>query len=145
MRSKTLGINVRVTPEEKEKLLKNAGYCALSLSEYLRRLGLGKDVEATVREKEYRVFRQLKQLKADCEQLETSEISRRIDEILKELRSAEIVCVILASRPFILPKVVTVNLVRAHPNTPQRKEEHDETKNQKTVLAFPAGRQRVKT
>ena len=44
MRSKTLGINVRVTPEEKEKLLKNAGYCALSLSEYLRRLGLGKDV-----------------------------------------------------------------------------------------------------
>ena len=39
MRSKTLGINVRVTPKEKEKLLKNAGYCALSLSEYLRRLG----------------------------------------------------------------------------------------------------------
>lgn len=86
MRSKTLGINVRVTPEEKEQLLKNADYCALSLSEYLRRLGLGMNVEATVREKEYRVFRKLKQLKADCEQLETSEISRRIDEILKELR-----------------------------------------------------------
>ena len=86
MRNKTLGINVRVTPEEKEKLLKNAGYCALSLSEYLRRLGLGKDVEATVREKDYRVFRKLKQLKADCERLEKSEVSRRIDEILKELR-----------------------------------------------------------
>ena len=86
MRSKTLGINVRVTPEEQEKLLKNAGYCALSLSEYLRRLGLGKDVEATVREKEYRVFRKLKQLKADCEQLETSEIALRIDEIVQELR-----------------------------------------------------------
>ena len=28
MRSKTLGINVRVTPDEKEKLLKNADYCA---------------------------------------------------------------------------------------------------------------------
>lgn len=86
MRSKTLGINVRVTPEEKEKLLKNAEYCALSLSEYLRRLGLGMNVEATVREKDYRVFRKLKQLKADCERLEKSEISRRIDEILKELR-----------------------------------------------------------
>ena len=86
MRSKTLGINVRVTPEEKEKLLENAEYCALSLSEDLRRLGLGMNVEETVREKEYRVFRKLKQLKADCEQLETSEISRRIDEILKELR-----------------------------------------------------------
>ena len=86
MRNKTLGINVRVTPEEKEKLLKNAGYCALSLSEYLRRMGLGKDVEATVREKEYRVFRKLKQLKADCEQLETSEIARRIDEIIDEFK-----------------------------------------------------------
>ena len=85
MRNKTLGINVRVTPEEKEKLLKNAGYCALSLSEYLRRLGLGKDVEATVREKDYRVFRKLKQLKADCERLEKSEISRCIDAILKQL------------------------------------------------------------
>ena len=41
MRSKTLGINVRVTPEEKEKLLKNADYWSLSLSEYLRRLGVG--------------------------------------------------------------------------------------------------------
>ena len=86
MRSKTLGINVRVTHEEKEKLLKNAGYCALSLSEYLRRLGLGKGVEATIREKEYRVFRKLKQLKADCEQLETSEIARRIEQIIDEIK-----------------------------------------------------------
>lgn len=86
MRSKTLGINVRVTPEEKEKLLKNADYCALSLSEYLRRLGLGKEVEATVREKDYRVFRKLKQLKADVPHLERGEITRRIDEILQELR-----------------------------------------------------------
>ena len=96
MRSKTLGINVRVTPAEKEKLSENAYYCGLSLSEYLRRLGLGKDVEATVREKDYRLFRQLKQLraailqlakqlKADCERLEKSEISRCIDAILKQL------------------------------------------------------------
>ena len=86
MRSKTLGINVRVTPEEKEKLLKNAGYCALSLSEYLRRLGLGKDVEATVRKKDYRLFRQLKQLRAAIPQIEKDEIIRCIDAILKELR-----------------------------------------------------------
>lgn len=86
MRSKTLGINVRVTPEEKKKLLQNADYCALSLSEYLRRLGLGKNIEATLREKDYRIFQKLNQLKADCEQLEKDEIVRRIDEILKELR-----------------------------------------------------------
>ena len=84
MRSKTLGINVRVTPEEKEKLLKNADYCALSLSEYLRRLG--KDVEATVREKDYRLFRQLKQLRTAIPQLAKDEIIRCIDAILQELR-----------------------------------------------------------
>ena len=86
MRRKTLEINVRITPEEKEKLLKNADYCAFSLSEYLRRVGLGKNIEATIQEKEYRVFRKLRQLKADCEQLETNEIASRIDEILQELR-----------------------------------------------------------
>ena len=86
MRSKTLGINVRVTPAEKEKLSENAFYCGLSLSEYLRRLGLGKDVEATVREKDYRLFRQLKQLRAAIPQIEKDEIIRCIDAILKELR-----------------------------------------------------------
>ena len=86
MRSKTLGINVRVTPAEKEKLSENAYYCGLSLSEYLRRLGLGMNVEATVREKYYRLFRQLKQLRAAIPQLEKDEIIRCIDAILKELR-----------------------------------------------------------
>ena len=86
MRSKTLGINVRVTPAEKEKLSENAFYCGLSLSEYLRRLGLGKDVEATVREKDYRLFRQLKQLRAAIPQLAKDEVIRCIDAILKELR-----------------------------------------------------------
>ena len=86
MRNKTLGINVRVTPQEKEKLLKNADYCSLSLSEYLRRLGLGKDVEATVREKDYRLFRQLKQLRAAIPQLEKDEIIRCIDAIIDEFK-----------------------------------------------------------
>ena len=86
MRSKTLGINVRVTAAEKEKLNENAFYCGLSLSEYLRRLGLGKDIEATIREKDYRVFRLLKQLKSDTGLLEKDEIIRRIDLVLEELQ-----------------------------------------------------------
>jgi hypothetical protein len=36
MRSKNYGINVRVTEQEKQKLLENARFCSLSLSEYLR-------------------------------------------------------------------------------------------------------------
>ena len=43
MRKRTLGINVRVTEKEKEKLLQNAKFCSISLSEYLRKSGLGKD------------------------------------------------------------------------------------------------------
>lgn len=48
MRSKNYGINVRVTEQEKQKLLENARLCSLSLSEYLRRLGLGKEVKAAM-------------------------------------------------------------------------------------------------
>ena len=86
MRSKTLGINVRVTPEEKEKLLKNADYCALSLSEYLRRLGLGKDIKAATDEKIYKTFRLIRQLKKDFDSLERSETLHRlsvIEDLLK--------------------------------------------------------------
>lgn len=86
MRSKTLGINVRVTPEEKEKLLKNADYCSLSLSEYLRKLGLGKDVKAATDEKIYKTFRLIRQLKKDIDSLERSEILHRlsvIEDLLK--------------------------------------------------------------
>ena len=49
-------------------------------------LGLGMNVEATVREKDYRLFRQLKQLRAAIPQLEKDEIICCIDAILKELR-----------------------------------------------------------
>ena len=81
MRSKTLGINVRVTAAEKEKLSENAFYCGLSLSEYLRRLGLGKNVKAATDEKIYKAFRMVRQLKKDLDSLEKSEILRRVSTI----------------------------------------------------------------
>ena len=81
MRSKTLGITVRVTAAEKEKLSENAFYCGLSLSEYLRRLGLGKNVKAATDEKIYKAFRLIMQLKKDFDSLEKSEILYRINTI----------------------------------------------------------------
>lgn len=81
MRSKTLGINVRVTAAEKEKLIENAFYCGLSMSEYLRRLGLGKDIKAATSEKEYNAFRLGRQLKNDFDSLERNEILYRINAI----------------------------------------------------------------
>lgn len=81
MRSKTYGINVRVTADEKEKLSENAVYCGLSLSEYLRRLGLGKNVKAATDEKIYKTFRLIRQLKKDLDSLDKSEILRRLSTI----------------------------------------------------------------
>lgn len=81
MRSKTQGINVRVTPAEKEKLNESAFYCGLSLSEYLRRLGLGKNVKAATDEKIYKTFRLVRQLKRDLDSLEKSEIFHRLSTI----------------------------------------------------------------
>lgn len=86
MRNRTQGINVRLTPAEKEKLSENAFYCGLSLSEYLRRLGLGKDVKAATDEKIYKTFRLIRQLRKDFDSLERSEILSRlsaIEELLK--------------------------------------------------------------
>lgn len=48
--------------------------------------GLCKELETAFREKDYRIFRLLKQLKVDCGQLEKNAIIFRVDEILKELR-----------------------------------------------------------
>ena len=63
MRSKNYGINVRVTEQEKQKMLENARFCSLTLSEYLRRLGLGKEVRAAIRERDYCLFQMLNGLK----------------------------------------------------------------------------------
>lgn len=86
MRSKNYGINVRVTEQEKQKLLENARFCSLSLSEYLRRLGLGKEVRVAIRERDYRLFRMLNGLKAELPQLQKEEILSRLEAILNELK-----------------------------------------------------------
>ena len=73
MRSKNYGINIRVTEQEKQKLLENARFCSLSLSEYLRRLGLGKEVRAAITERDYRLFQMLNGLKKELPQLQKEE------------------------------------------------------------------------
>ena len=70
-----------MTEQEKQKLLENARFCSLTLSEYLRRLGLGKDVKAAISEKEYKAFRLIEQLKKDLNALENSGIFRRLSTI----------------------------------------------------------------
>lgn len=86
MRSKNYGINVRVTGQEKQKLLENARFCSLTLSEYLRRLGLGKEVKAAITERDYHLFRMLNGLKKELPQLQKEEIISRLEAVLNELK-----------------------------------------------------------
>ena len=73
-------------PKDKQKLLENARFCSLSLSEYLRRLGLGKEVRAAIAERDYRLFRMLNGLKAELPQLQKEEIISRLEAVLNELK-----------------------------------------------------------
>ena len=42
-RQRNLGINIRVTPQEKKKIERNAKKCRLTISEYLRQLAMNKE------------------------------------------------------------------------------------------------------
>ena len=42
-RQRNLGINIRVTPQEKKKIERNAKKCKLTVSEYLRQLAMTKE------------------------------------------------------------------------------------------------------
>ena len=73
-------------PKDKQKLLENARLCSLSLSEYLRRLGLGKEVKAAITERDYHLFRMLNGLKAELPQLQKEKILSRLEAVLNELK-----------------------------------------------------------
>ena len=55
MRKRTFNINVRVTESEKKRLMRTAKRCGLSLSEYLRKVGLNKKLSDKPNEKLYEV------------------------------------------------------------------------------------------
>ena len=42
-RQRNLGINIRVTPQEKKKIERNAKKCKLTVSEYVRQLAMNKE------------------------------------------------------------------------------------------------------
>ena len=86
MRRKNYGINVRVTEQEKQKLLENARFCSLSLPEYLRRLGHGKEVRTAITKRDYRLFRMMNGLKAELPQLQKEKILSRLEAVLNELK-----------------------------------------------------------
>ena len=85
MRNRTIGINVRVTPNEKELLQKTAKLCGLSLSDYLRKLGLGREIASEQREKDYLLYRQIDDLKTKLSRLSEREIVIKLEQMQREI------------------------------------------------------------
>ena len=79
-------INIRVTATEKRKLESMAAYCGLSLSEYLRKLGLGFTPRSALGDDFYQCYYRLcdlcnRELSSDVE----AELLYLIDDIREEL------------------------------------------------------------
>lgn len=53
MRERNTGINIRVTDKEKEIIVKKAAKCSLTVSEYLRQIGMQHDPKEIPRQKIY--------------------------------------------------------------------------------------------
>lgn len=83
MRLRTTAINIRVTENEKKRLEKSAGFCGLSLSEYLRKAGLGKEVRAVSPQSFYETYRLLTQLRDKQKTMSDAEIDRALGEAIR--------------------------------------------------------------
>ena len=88
MRTRTVGINIRVTESEKRKMENAAKKCGLSLSAYLRKLGLGKEVKAISTPGLYTSYRQLTYLRDSWKTLPERMVDRYFDEVVQSFLQA---------------------------------------------------------
>lgn len=88
MRQRTTAINIRVTDSEKRKMENAARKCGLSLSAYLRKLGLGKQVSATLPQEFYEAYRGLTALRDNFKSLSDDRINDGFDYVLKNFLKA---------------------------------------------------------
>lgn len=81
MRNRTIGINVRVSENEKKKLQRNAKKSKLSLSSYLRKSGLQQKIYEVPDEKIYKIYTGITDLKYQFPYLKDDEIKEKIEEM----------------------------------------------------------------
>ena len=85
MRQRTTAINIRVTETEKRKMENAAKKCGLSLSAYLRKLGLGKQVQASLPQEFYEAYRGLTALRDNFKSLPDDRISDGFDYVINRI------------------------------------------------------------
>ena len=85
MRNRTLGVYVRVTEREKELLTLNAERCRLSLSDYLRKLGLGRKVSPFPQKEVFQVYKLVSSLCDDMYLLPEDETRQCLETVKAQL------------------------------------------------------------
>lgn len=81
MRNRTIGINVRVSENEKRKLKRNAKKSGLNLSAYLRKCGLQQEIYAIPDENIYKIYTGIAELKNEFPYLNNEEIKEKITKM----------------------------------------------------------------
>lgn len=78
MRNRTIGINVRVSENEKKKLQKNAQKANLKLSSYLRKVGLQQKIYKIPDEELRKIYAGIVELKNGFAYMSNEEIKEKI-------------------------------------------------------------------
>lgn len=81
MRNRTIGINVRVSENEKKKLQRNAKKSNLNLSSYLRKAGLQKEIYAIPDEELRKIYNGIVKLKNEFPYMRDEEIKDKITKM----------------------------------------------------------------
>ena len=81
MRNRTIGINVRVSENEKKKLQKNAKKSNLNLSSYLRKSGLQKEIYSIPDEELRKIYNGIVELKNEFSYMSDEEIKEKITKM----------------------------------------------------------------
>lgn len=88
MRKRNFNINVRVTEGEKKRLTRAAKRCGISLSEYLRKVGLDKKLNEKPSQELYEVYASVNDLRSNLYPLDGEFLEQKLSEIERKILSA---------------------------------------------------------
>ena len=88
MRKRNFNINVRVTENEKKRLKRAARHYGISLSEYLRKVGLNKNLTEKPSQKLYEVYASVNDLRSNLYPLDGRILERKLSYIEQKILSA---------------------------------------------------------
>ena len=84
MKEKLAEISIRVSQNEKKKLQQNAKKSGLSLSSYLRKVGLKEEIYSIPDKDFYKIYVEISNLKTEIFDINIYEISSKLEQIKRD-------------------------------------------------------------